>query len=38
MNIDGFNLESGHYCPHCSYTLDEKGTEIFDNLVKLEES
>ena len=38
VNIDGFNLESGHYCPHCSYTLDEKGTEIFDNLVKLEES
>ena len=38
VNIDGFNLESGYYCPHCSYALDEKGTEIFDNLVKLEES
>ena len=25
-------------CPQCSYTLDEEGSEVFDNIVEIEPS
>ena len=36
VNIDEFNVESGHECMSCSYLLCEEGSEIFDNLEELE--
>ena len=38
VNIEDFNVESGHECPACSYVLCEEGSEIFDNLSELEQS
>ena len=38
IDINQFNLESGHQCPLCSYLLCEEGAEIFDNLQNLESS
>ena len=36
VNIDEFNVESGHECMSCSYFLCEEGSEIFDKLEELE--
>ena len=38
VDIDSFDLSSGHNCPSCTYVLSEAGSEIFDNLEKLESS
>ena len=36
VNVDGFNIESGHSCFNCSFLLDENSAEIFDVLPELE--
>ena len=33
VNIEDFNVESGHQYPAGSYVLCEEGSKIFDNLV-----
>ena len=38
INIDSFDFISGHECASCTYVLYEAGSEIFDNLEKLESS
>ena len=38
VNIDSFNIESGHSCFNCSFLLDENSAEIFDSLPELESS
>ena len=38
VNIDSFNIESGHSCFNCSFLLDENSAEIFDGLPELESS
>ena len=30
--------EIGHKCIQCEFTLDEEGSEVFDNLIELEKS
>ena len=32
VNVDNFNIESGHSCFNCSFLLDENSAEIFDGL------
>ena len=36
IDVDEFNVESGHQCSSCSYLLCEEGAEVFDNLAELE--
>ena len=36
--MENLPLKASHMCPQCSYTLDEEGSEMFDNLVELETS
>ena len=38
VNVDNFNIESGHSCFNCSFLLDENTAEIFDGLPELESS
>ena len=38
VNVDNFNIESGHSCFNCSFLLDENSAEIFDGLPELESS
>ena len=38
VNVDSFNIESGHSCFNCSFLLDENLAEIFDGLPELESS
>ena len=38
VNVDSFNIESGHSCFNCSFSLDENSSEIFDGLPELESS
>ena len=38
INVDSFNIESGHFCFHCSFLLVENSVEIFDGLPELESS
>ena len=38
VNIDEFDVNPGHQCTSCDYTLCEEGSEIFDNLENLEPS
>ena len=37
-NMEHLPLEAGHMCPQYSNTLDEEGSEVFDNIVELESS
>ena len=37
-NIDSFDFTSDHECDSCTYVLCEAGSEMFDNLEKLESS
>ena len=36
VNVDSFNIESGHSCFNCSFLLDKNSAEIFDGLPELE--
>ena len=36
--MENLPTELGHMCLQCSYRLDEQGSEVFDNLVQLENS
>ena len=36
--MENLPLEAGHMCPQCSYTRDEEGLEVFDDLVERESS
>ena len=36
MDIEEFNVESGHQCASFSYLLCEEGSDIFGNLPELE--
>ena len=38
VNVDSFNIESGHSCFNCSFLLDENSAEIFDSLPESESS
>ena len=38
IDIDSFDVTSGHECASCTYVLCEEGSEIFDNLETLESS
>ena len=38
VNVDSFNIESGHSCFNCSFLLEEMSSEIFDGLLELESS
>ena len=38
VNVDSFNIESGHSCLNCSFLLDKDSAEIFDGLPGLESS
>ena len=38
VNVDSFNIESGHSCFNCSFLLDENSAGIFDGLPELESS
>ena len=38
VNVDSFNIKSGHSCFNCSFLLDENFAEIFDGLPELESS
>ena len=38
IDIDSFDVTSGHECASCTHVLCEEGSEIFDNLETLESS
>lgn len=38
IDVNEFNVESGHQCSSCTYLLCEEGAEVFDNLTDLESS
>ena len=38
VNVDSFNIESGHSCFNYSFLLNENSAEIFDVLPELESS
>ena len=38
VDIDNFNVKSGHQCALCHYKLSEDCCEILDNLQDLESS
>ena len=38
VNVDSFNIESGHSCFNCSFLLDKNSAEIFDGLPELKSS
>lgn len=38
VDINSFNVESGHSCARCHYMLSEGNCEIFDKLPNLEQS
>ena len=37
-SMENLHTELGHMCLQCSYRLDGQGSELFDNLVQLENS
>ena len=38
VNIDDFQVQSGHQCSSCDYRLSEEASAVFDNLPDLENS
>ena len=38
IDVDSFNVESGHSCDKCGYLLSEEACEVFDMLPELEKS
>lgn len=38
VNIDAFNVESGHECSSCGYLMNEEEAYVFDSLPEMEDS
>ena len=36
VDVSDYAVDIGHQCQFCGYLMDEKASEIFDNLEKLE--
>ena len=38
VDVSAYAVDIGHHCQYCGYLMDEKASEVFDNLEKLEDT